>query len=1569
RDAVNCREVQDFLLLRNRVPALAQPDASEPVQSAEVQEASFGIAHFEYDAVQGALLLGSSDFSWSSRVQLSARNIKMPWEKKAPNLPSAQMSLQPSTPADMFQGKYAGADESGGWWRLLRAAGLLAATAAAAAAAWTAWAAEAKEEEELLLRVLSELQRRLFHVARDVAVIAQDVRQHLKGQGVHIDEERQVLDLKSANSRRSSAYAWTSHGVGVGPASDADSELLAGPCAPTTRRNDSFQSLISFCCRVTPCRFALLCGLLFLTTMALLGRFVLNTGSDEKQGLRGAMWNSSDGLPSIGGTPEHGTPQMHEEAKPKDNRTSMHSETAQWASAAPQPGAGTTAALYPPDNATNTSFELHGEEDMLSTSAAESPTDSTSSSTWKTSFRVDGRFSSTSTGSTTTSKQPASMFVSPVHFHNSSTTRTSSASSFSSTFSSTASNIMPEGTRTAIGTVTYTTVGSTVTSSLTTFHGTTSLATTSPATTHTSSFQATLISETSQTTSSVLTSTGSSSSTPTTSMTTITDTSTRTRPAADTVTATYSTTSSAAATMSTITTSSTTNRTTRTDIVTPRYTTRSTTTLSGTTSSNAILGTAPAEITHSTSTIRSIRSNSMPQISVTDTSTQTYTRSSTVVTTGLGLVSTSTARATATTTLSFSTTAAATVASKSTSASTTTLTVTGTSTATGDTAFKFQLEGPSPAVPNCYLEPLVPKSGCLRAAVLVGVQFGLNHYGQETTGKRICLNHLRETGLNTFVFRAGLCELWNCSTRGALRKCADGLPLRRGTFLASQHRLVTTGRDGELVLEEDAVAGLALAVFSNEDGTVSLQSREGRYVTARPDGTVTASSTVLGTSEKFHKVSLGGSDFALRTAHSAWLTDGLGRLQASPEATRGHFQLHIREGSAMSATSGSEGHPLAHRTSVHSTLCRYQEPVGGLGGRQRRSPSYVKLWEWNYADVARECQETLGPQGFDAVQLSPFTEHVKGHQWWVRYQPVSFGLNSRSGTAPELRRAVAACRAAGVAIIADVVLNHMARPCHSAEAQTNGATPCIGWNGTRYGNRQSEGAYGWDSAGPTDFHHQVDHLTWGACGVGPETGFLCGSLVTTDCSCCKCDMYGLPDWNLSQPTVQEMHSRHLSDLFEMGVTMLRVDAALYMESEHFAAIVHRFPWDVVYQEWWHELAVPGRTDVFGLYRDLHFMRKLADLLHVANAERAAEVVMLSRGDYFIPPHEALYTTCFHDGRTDNADPATPTFKNGLAFHQQQLFMMASPFPVSVLLWSGYSWKSIEQGPPGCESGGHCVPRSPFTDLLGSATECLPTPTGTPLPAEQSSSRQWVCEHRWRGVAGLLQFRKACRGLPVEQVWTRGTVPTMRSGHVAFRTGQECFVAVARGGQGDFELSGLQLQFPSGRYCDLASYDGRSCAREVFVHDDGRIQHGVVPDGVAFLELWWFRGGIGHDHFIGNVSNGKELAVECRISEKFRKIQAEVLKSFGCSEETAATVTNGTAEEVRSHVEANKQMLADALGGLPPVLPGVEIPEDLTQERLLELYSKVQTLPLGCKRIKTDARCSDAPEVLMNWDAS
>lgn len=101
RDALNCRETQDFLLLMQRMPRFFDVGSPEPVQSAEVQESTFGIADLDYDPVQGLLVLGSTDFSWTSRVDTKITNIKMPWEKKAPNLPSSQMSLWHQAPSEL----------------------------------------------------------------------------------------------------------------------------------------------------------------------------------------------------------------------------------------------------------------------------------------------------------------------------------------------------------------------------------------------------------------------------------------------------------------------------------------------------------------------------------------------------------------------------------------------------------------------------------------------------------------------------------------------------------------------------------------------------------------------------------------------------------------------------------------------------------------------------------------------------------------------------------------------------------------------------------------------------------------------------------------------------------------------------------------------------------------------------------------------------------------------------------------------------------------------------------------------------------------------------------------------------------------------------------------------------------------------------------------------------------------------------------------------------------------------------------------------------------------------------
>ncbi|MFN2226991.1 MAG: alpha-1,6-glucosidase domain-containing protein, partial [Anaerolineae bacterium] len=78
----------------------------------------------------------------------------------------------------------------------------------------------------------------------------------------------------------------------------------------------------------------------------------------------------------------------------------------------------------------------------------------------------------------------------------------------------------------------------------------------------------------------------------------------------------------------------------------------------------------------------------------------------------------------------------------------------------------------------------------------------------------------------------------------------------------------------------------------------------------------------------------------------------------------------------------------------------------------------VHLFEWKWTDIAQECPYLAG-KGYDAVQISPPSDHIDDAAWWARYQPVSYDLTSRSGTPAEFDAMVAACNSAGVAVYAD----------------------------------------------------------------------------------------------------------------------------------------------------------------------------------------------------------------------------------------------------------------------------------------------------------------------------------------------------------------------------------------------------------------------------------------------------------------------------------------------------------------------------------------------------------------------
>ena len=59
------------------------------------------------------------------------------------------------------------------------------------------------------------------------------------------------------------------------------------------------------------------------------------------------------------------------------------------------------------------------------------------------------------------------------------------------------------------------------------------------------------------------------------------------------------------------------------------------------------------------------------------------------------------------------------------------------------------------------------------------------------------------------------------------------------------------------------------------------------------------------------------------------------------------------------------------------------------------------------------------------MQVSPPNEHINVPQWWSRYQPVSYVLESRGGNRAQFIDMVQRCKAVGVEIYVDAIINHM----------------------------------------------------------------------------------------------------------------------------------------------------------------------------------------------------------------------------------------------------------------------------------------------------------------------------------------------------------------------------------------------------------------------------------------------------------------------------------------------------------------------------------------------------------------
>jgi alpha-amylase len=188
----------------------------------------------------------------------------------------------------------------------------------------------------------------------------------------------------------------------------------------------------------------------------------------------------------------------------------------------------------------------------------------------------------------------------------------------------------------------------------------------------------------------------------------------------------------------------------------------------------------------------------------------------------------------------------------------------------------------------------------------------------------------------------------------------------------------------------------------------------------------------------------------------------------------------------------------------------------------------VQMFRWKWNDIAKECTNWLGPQGYGAVQVSPPQASANANAWWDVYQPVNFtSLQSNMGTEAEFQTMINTCHAAGVRIYVDAVVNHMAAVTGTA---TNGNT----FNAT---------TLTYPNFSAPDFHNNCDiqGSDYGAPG--------------NRWSVINCRLVGLPDLKTDGSYVQGQARNFLNKLVGMGVDGIRFDAAKHMNPGDIAAIL------------------------------------------------------------------------------------------------------------------------------------------------------------------------------------------------------------------------------------------------------------------------------------------------------------------------------------------------------------------------------------------------------------------------------
>ena len=420
----------------------------------------------------------------------------------------------------------------------------------------------------------------------------------------------------------------------------------------------------------------------------------------------------------------------------------------------------------------------------------------------------------------------------------------------------------------------------------------------------------------------------------------------------------------------------------------------------------------------------------------------------------------------------------------------------------------------------------------------------------------------------------------------------------------------------------------------------------------------------------------------------------------------------------------------------------------------------IQMFMWNWRSIKRECTTYLGPNGIDWVQISPPQEHVTGGEWWVHYQPVSYRLDSSLGTRAEFIDMVQTCNGAGVQIIADAVINHMA------------ARSGTGFAGSTFSKYEYPGLYA-----PSDFHYNL---------VNSDPRFCNHNIANYDAipETTSCELGSLPDLATEKPNVRQSIADYLNDMIDIGVAGFRVDAAKHIGSEDLSAIVGMLHTVNGHQPWIGSETIGG-SEVNMPFT--HFGDVWAwDMVTSVDTALSANTMGFAASDWsgnYTPSANTITFISNHD--TEHHENTTLTYANSRKFLLAHEWLLAVPFGKPEL-YTGYTYDFGDEGAPGEGDG--------VTDAVCASSSG---------PILNYVSGKYVCMHRWRAIAGMIQWRDAA-GTGKQYYTINNKLPN--NGRILqFNRGtsvanQTNFIAFNPGPKPQKKL--LLTHMPRGVYCDV-----------------------------------------------------------------------------------------------------------------------------------------------------------------------